>query len=105
MVYTWLRAIFTTYLLNNNFLVSCQHTKIIGLAKIILKIKGEKVGKLFDFLVKIKKNIVTKCQNTRKLCMFRHRALIMYMFSAPMTSHVSLVIQHIPCSFVINYMT
>jgi hypothetical protein len=37
--------------------------------------------------------------------MFCHCALIMYTFLAPMPSHVSLVIQHTPCSFVINYMT
>jgi hypothetical protein len=41
----------------------------------------------------------------KEICMFCQHALIAYAFPTPTTSHVSLVIQHIPCSLTINNMT
>jgi len=41
----------------------------------------------------------------KEICMFCQHALIAYTFPTPTTSHVSLVIQHIPCSLTINNMT
>ncbi len=40
---------------------------------------------------------MTKCRNTKKLCMFCQCTLIMYTFLTPTTSHIFPAIQCIPC--------
>jgi hypothetical protein len=50
-------------------------TKTTSSTSFILKIKAQKIGK-FDCLLEINIYIVTKCQNTRKLCMFHQHGLI-----------------------------
>ncbi len=73
--------------------------------KIKIKMKVEKIENLLIALLKCFKEYYDKIPKyEKKLCMFHQHVLIMYAFLAPTTSHVSLVIKHIPYSHVINGM-
>ncbi len=79
--------------------------RIAGLAKIIYTNQSWKFWKILWLPCWIKIIFCSKCRNTKKLCMFCQHVLIAYAFPTLTTSHVSLVIQHTPCSFTINDMT